>query len=37
MKHCPALAAHLTENGVSLGMFSSRWFVTLFQCHDVFG
>lgn len=36
-KHVPALAAHFTSIGISLGMFASRWFVTLFSCHDTFG
>lgn len=36
-RHCPSLRQHLSDEGVELSMFTSRWFVTLFTCTDVFG
>ncbi|CAM9969672.1 unnamed protein product [Choristocarpus tenellus] len=37
MWYAPSLQEHLRDEGVSLGMFTGRWFVTLFTSHDVFG
>lgn len=36
-RHCPSLRQHLSDEGVELSMFTSRWFVTLFTSTDVFG
>eukprot|EP00752_Nemacystus_decipiens_P002242 g2125.t1 len=36
-RHCPTLRQHLSDEGVELSMFTSRWFVTLFTSTDVFG
>lgn len=36
-RHCPSLRQHLSDEGVELSMFTSRWFVTLFTSTEVFG
>jgi 23S rRNA maturation mini-RNase III len=36
-EHAPALMSHFREEGIGLGMFSSRWFISLFCSGDTFG
>eukprot|EP00612_Vaucheria_litorea_P000788 CAMPEP_0171458290 /NCGR_PEP_ID=MMETSP0945-20130129/4031_1 /TAXON_ID=109269 /ORGANISM="Vaucheria litorea, Strain CCMP2940" /LENGTH=337 /DNA_ID=CAMNT_0011984075 /DNA_START=67 /DNA_END=1077 /DNA_ORIENTATION=- len=35
--HDSRLAQHFELCDVRIGMFASKWFITIFQCHDTFG